>query len=114
MEKIKSILDARAFAVEIATQVGHIVGANIDLQFVAMIEEELIGKAELPLTVYTSPLESMVDVRQFVLSELANLSNIANIAITADKVKAITQYITEGIELPEFKPQAVVEPAKAK
>ena len=114
MEKIKSILDARAFAVEIATQVGRIVGANIDLQFVAMIEEELIGKAELPLTVSTSPLESMVDVRQFVLSELANLSNIANIAITADKVKAITQYITEGIELPEFKPQAVVEPAKTK
>lgn len=109
MEKVKSILDARAFAVEIATQVGHIVGANIDLVFTASIEKEVIGKAELPKTDKDSPLKSLVDVRAFVYNSLANLSNQCNIAITTDKVEAITNYITEDIELPEFVKDTVVE-----
>lgn len=109
MEKIKSILDTRAFAVEIATQVGHIAGANIDLVFTASIEKEVIGKAELPKTDKDSPLKSLVDVRTFVYNSLANLSNLCNIAITTDKVEAITDYITEDIDLPEFVNDTVVE-----
>lgn len=91
-------------------QVGHIVGANIDLVFTASIEKEVIGKAELPKTDKDSPLKSLVDVRTFVYNSLANLSNLCNIAITTDKVEAITNYITEDIELPEFVKDTVVEP----
>lgn len=98
--EIKSLLDARGFAVEVVTEAGHITGASLDMAKVEEVFESFTKGLELPETSKDDTLQSISAVRAFVFEQLVRLKDVSGITITSANAEAISVYIIGSASLP--------------
>lgn len=98
--EIKSLLDARGFAVEVVTEAGHITGASLDMAKVKEVFESFIKDLDLPETSKEDTLQSISSVRAFAFEQLVRLKEISGVTVTAANAEAIAQYIIGDVILP--------------
>lgn len=98
--EIKSLLDARGFAVEVVTEAGHITGASPDMTKIQEVFNAFIKDIELPETTQADALNSQSNVRAFVFEQLVRLKDISGITVTAENAEMLISYIIGGTTLP--------------
>ena len=98
--EIKSLLDARGFAVEVVTEAGHIMGASLDMAKVEEVAASFTKALDLPETSKEDTLQSISSVRAFAFEQLVRLKEISGITVTAANAEAIAKYIIGDATLP--------------
>ena len=98
--EIKSLLDARGFAVEVVTEAGHITGASLDMAKVEEVAASFTRDLDLPETSKEDTLQSISSVRAFAFEQLVRLKEISGVTVTAANAEAIAQYIISDVTLP--------------
>lgn len=98
---ISSLLGARAFIANVATQTGMIIGPNIDVTSMQKLFLDLVGSAVLPQTSESDTLKDVLQVREYVYNQLVTLNLNAGIAVTAANADALTDWIVGASGLPE-------------
>ena len=90
--EIKSLLDARGFAVEAIATAGHIIGNRLDIGRVIEMEKFLTEGTSLPET-GSDVFKSILDVKAFALETLVTLAGISGLSVSVEQAEIITRYI---------------------